>query len=185
VAEGKFRGDLFARLNEYSTVLPPLRERKEDIFALTEVFTRLHAGRRLEPTTAFMMALLKYDWPFNVRELESTIKRAAALSTGGTLEVRDLPPHMVDGASVAPEGRDDSLSARSGRAPAGRRYEAVDQEGFARGAPTEQKMRELLTTHSGNIAAVARELGKGRMQIHRWVSRYRIDLSDYRRESKP
>jgi transposase-like protein len=58
----------------------------------------------------------------------------------------------------------------------------VERESFARGAPTAQKLRELLTTHAGNVAAVARELGKGRMQIHRWVSRYRIDLSDYRRE---
>ena len=69
VQEGRFRGDLFARVNEYLAVLPPLRERKEDIFLLTSTFAARVGGRRFEPTFGFLMALLQYDWPFNVREL--------------------------------------------------------------------------------------------------------------------
>ena len=180
VADGKFRGDLFARLNEYSTWIPPLRERKEDVFALTVAFTQIHAARRLEPTLDFMMALLRYDWPFNVRELESTIKRAAALARTGLLEVRDLPPQLLEATSGAPKAWEPDGGASSLGPIPGTRRAPVEGEGFLRGAPTEGKLRELLVRHAGNIAAVARELGKGRMQVHRWIRRHGLDLSDYR-----
>jgi transcriptional regulator of acetoin/glycerol metabolism len=50
----------------------------------------------------------------------------------------------------------------------------------AQGAPDETALRELLTRHQGNVAAVGRELGKARMQIHRWMKRYNVDIADYR-----
>jgi DNA-binding NtrC family response regulator len=167
VQEGRFRGDLFARLNEHTTILPALRERKEDIFALTRAFIA-RLGKRVEPSFAFMTALLSYDWPFNVRELESAIKRAAALAEAGILEPRHLPPVALE---QAPR-RDAAIAKPRGGTPS--------EVGFRRGAPTEDMMRELLARHGGNVAAVGRELGKGRMQVHRWVRRYGLALEDYR-----
>jgi transcriptional regulator with GAF, ATPase, and Fis domain len=180
VQAGSFRGDLFARISEHITVIPPLRERKEDVFALTQAFIGL-SGRRVEPSFGFMMALLGYDWPFNVREIQSAIKRAVALAEGGILEPRHLPPTVLEGSSEhargsAGVGRPDlRLRASDPRPPA-----RSSGEGFSRGVPTEATMRELLARHAGNVAAVGRELGKGRMQVHRWVKRYGLSLEDYR-----
>ena len=79
VRDGRFRGDLFARLNEHVVRLPPLRERKEDIVQLARSFTARYGRPALQFTFSFLVALLHYDWPFNVRELESCIKRGIAL----------------------------------------------------------------------------------------------------------
>jgi hypothetical protein len=92
VREGKFREDLFVRLNEHALVLPPLRERKEDVFQLARAFATKHGRPELDFTVSFMVALLHYDWPFNVRELESCIERGAALAgEGQPLDTRHLP----------------------------------------------------------------------------------------------
>jgi len=88
--EGTFRGDLFARLNEYSVTLPPLRARKEDIFALCSEFLRLHKRPDLELSVPYMTGLLHYDFPYNVRELEALIKRGIALVEGDELGANHL-----------------------------------------------------------------------------------------------
>jgi hypothetical protein len=92
VREGKFREELFVRLMEHVVRLPPLRERKEDIFQLARAFARKHGRPDLDFTVPFMVALLHYDWPFNVRELESCIERGVALAAEGQpLDTRHLP----------------------------------------------------------------------------------------------
>jgi two-component system response regulator AtoC len=89
---GKFREDLFYRLNVVSIALPPLRERREDIPLLAEHFAAKHAGvRGANITTEAREALMAYDWPGNVRELENAVARALALNPGGTILVDDLP----------------------------------------------------------------------------------------------
>ena len=88
--EGKFRGDLYARLNEYSVTLPPLRRRKEDIYALCLEFLRLHKRPDLELTVPYMTGILHYDFPYNIRELEALIKRGIALADGGQLGAAHL-----------------------------------------------------------------------------------------------
>ncbi|MQA30537.1 MAG: response regulator [Luteitalea sp.] len=94
VAEGRFQEDLFYRLNVIPIVLPPLRERREDIPALVDHFVRKHAqrtGRRVERVDEGARAALRqYDWPGNVRELENTIERAVVLSSGPVLTPRDV-----------------------------------------------------------------------------------------------
>jgi DNA-binding NtrC family response regulator len=86
VADGRFQEDLFYRLNVIPMVLPPLRNRPDDIPALVEHFARKHAqrtGRRIERIDEDVLAQLQqYEWPGNVRELENTIERAVVLSTG-------------------------------------------------------------------------------------------------------
>ena len=91
VAEGRFRSDLYYRFNVFPIVLPPLRERREDIPQLVRHFTQKFArrmGRRIETiATGVMDALVEYPWPGNVRELENVIERAVILSPGPELHV--------------------------------------------------------------------------------------------------
>lgn len=84
VREGKFRADLFYRLNVIPLALPPLRERREDIRELAEHFLRLYAppGKALRFTAGFIERLERHDWPGNVREFANCIRRAMALAVG-------------------------------------------------------------------------------------------------------
>jgi formate hydrogenlyase transcriptional activator len=98
VAEGRFRNDLYYRLNVFPVVLPPLRERPDDIPRLVRHFTQRFArqlGRRIETVPAAVMdALVRYHWPGNIREMQNVIERAVILSPGPSLEVplSDLRP---------------------------------------------------------------------------------------------
>jgi formate hydrogenlyase transcriptional activator len=91
VADGRFREDLFYRLNVFPVVLPPLRDRRDDIPRLVRHFTQQFArrmGRRIETIpSAIIDALVAYPWPGNVRELQNVIERAVILSPGPALEV--------------------------------------------------------------------------------------------------
>jgi transcriptional regulator with PAS, ATPase and Fis domain len=81
VAQGSFREDLYYRLNVVKLLLPPVRERTEDIPLLAEHFIRIHGGgREFEIPPATLEAMLNYPWPGNVRELENSIERATALA---------------------------------------------------------------------------------------------------------
>ena len=228
----RFRGDLFARLNEYSLVLPPLRERKEDVFALTRSMLARHHRPELGLTFSFMTGLLHYDWPFNVRELEAAIKRAVALVEGPSLDAQHLPDPIkqamveyavrapdVDPRATSPAARfettphpgyfgqppgvfDPGHGARHDARPTTPSPLAAPRDQAARdqrptpgpmpavsptghratrtGTPTEEELRSLLAFHRGNVAAVGREFGKERMQVHRWLKRYGIDVEQYR-----
>jgi len=163
LGEGKFRQDLYARLNEYNLSLPPLRDRKEDIFMLLGEFFRRHGGGELRVTFQFMTALLHYDWPYNVRELESQAKRCVVLSDGQplgeSLLTEDITREMADYGRVLVHG---------------------DPEREEPSLPSRAELVALIERHQGNVAAVGRDLGKARMQIHRWLKRYGIDIGDYR-----
>jgi DNA-binding NtrC family response regulator len=104
VREGKFREDLFYRLNVISIDLPPLRQRKEDIPLLVEHFLKKYSlenerpVRRVPPES--LRPLLNYSWPGNVRELENTIERAVVLSTGSDITI-DLLPDQIAGRGTA------------------------------------------------------------------------------------
>jgi len=189
VKEGKFRGDLFARVSEHVVNLPALRERKEDILQLARLFCARYARRELSFGFSFMVALLHHDWPFNVRELESCIKRAAALAEGDVIDVAQLPDTiaalMRDYGARGPQPPGGGASDRESALPSPRATAPpppVAPVAPARrgAAPTEGELRELLARHGGNVAAVGRELGKERMQVHRWMKRYGISVEDYR-----
>jgi DNA-binding NtrC family response regulator len=156
--EGRFRRDLFARLNEFAVELPPLRDRKEDIYQLLRTFLRRVGRPDVQVTFPFVAGLLHHDWPYNVRELESAIKRAAALTPGPILTDASLPESVQEAI----------LDYARGPKPKG------DD------APGEEELRQILTDAGGNIAEVGRRLGKARMQVHRWLKKYGIDMTDYR-----
>jgi NtrC-family two-component system response regulator AlgB len=106
VQAGRFREDLFYRLNVVEIVVPPLRERREDILPLAErllaFFARQNHRRLLGFTEAAQLALQHYHWPGNVRELRNVIERAVLLCTAETIGVESLPLHLTP---VPPEPR--------------------------------------------------------------------------------
>jgi transcriptional regulator with GAF, ATPase, and Fis domain len=190
VSASKFRGDLFARLNEHAVKLPPLRARKEDIYQLARSFAAKYGAPGLEFTFSFLVALLHYDWPFNVRELESCIKRGVALADGTPLDTRQLPDAIADhmrGYGVRDRVMSPSMMPQRAALPVfdepshdAPLQDVAASAGARRGTPTEEELRALLARHKGNVAAVGRELGKERMQVHRWLKKYEISLDDYR-----
>lgn len=101
VAAGRFRQDLFFRVNVFPIAVPPLRERREDIPALAEYFLARH-GRALNPALVrispeAMACLQAHDWPGNVRELEGVIQRGLVLASGDALTLADLPADLRPG----------------------------------------------------------------------------------------
>jgi transcriptional regulator with PAS, ATPase and Fis domain len=98
VARGRFRLDLFYRLHGVEIVVPPLRQRVDDILELAEYFLERHRDfRKLRLSQAAADALQAYRWPGNVRELERVMERAVALAESDRLELDDLPPSLLDG----------------------------------------------------------------------------------------
>jgi DNA-binding NtrC family response regulator len=94
VAAGRFREDLFHRLNVIRLTLPPLRDRKEDIPLLVERFLD-HGHTRYIVANEAMEAMMRYDWPGNVRELKNCIDRMVALGSGPLLHFTDLPSNVI------------------------------------------------------------------------------------------
>jgi DNA-binding NtrC family response regulator len=120
VKEGRFREDLFHRLNVISIQLPPLRERKEDIPLLAERFLEIFCRENNQPLRHFtrgaMKMLMDYDWPGNVRELENAVERAVVLSTSELMDV-DLLPETVNSREIVKGVRvqlDEFLPVRQG-----------------------------------------------------------------------
>src|SRR6266581_599216 len=110
VEEGRFREDLYYRLNVINIQVPPLRERREDIPALVEFFTKKYCQENLKPLYRFgseaLKVLMDYYWPGNVRELENVVERAVVLSQDEVIG-RDLLPEAI----VSPASRFASLSS--------------------------------------------------------------------------
>jgi DNA-binding NtrC family response regulator len=106
VREGKFREDLFYRLNVISIDLPPLRQRREDIPLLVQHFLQKYSAENERPTrritTEALRPLVSYNWPGNVRELENTIERAVVLSSDSDIGIDLLPDHIAGRGRAVP-----------------------------------------------------------------------------------
>jgi Nif-specific regulatory protein len=115
VAAGRFRADLFYRLNVLPISVPPLRERQTDIPQLVMFFIQRHAkrvGRIVEGVSRESMErLTRYRWPGNVRELEHAVERAVILANGPTIKVGDLPPEVTQRSRR--RGGDDTLDLQA------------------------------------------------------------------------
>ncbi|HZU85342.1 MAG TPA: sigma 54-interacting transcriptional regulator, partial [Polyangiaceae bacterium] len=168
VAQGTFRADLLARLDGFTFTLRPLRERREDMGLLV---ARILGARPDKSPVAFTpaaaRALLRYDWPLNVRELALCLARACALSSGAAaIDLGHLPPALRPfGEPEAPV--DPGAGPVTGADSADARLRT--------------QLETLLAEHEGNVAEVARSVGKARMQVHRWLKRLAIDPDRYRR----
>lgn len=104
--DGRFRQDLYYRLNVVTVKLPPLRERREDIPALASHFLKTFAAKNSKKIKGFtpraLDRLLKYSWPGNIRELENTVERAVVLLMGEYISERELPPTLLEDTEPEP-----------------------------------------------------------------------------------
>jgi two-component system, NtrC family, nitrogen regulation response regulator NtrX len=163
ISRGEFREDLYFRLNVIPLMVPPLRERSEDIPALAEHFLRKFAkeyGRRREIAPQAMEALRLYGWPGNVRELRNTLERAVIMTSGEVILPENLPA-AVRGERPAEgstwEGMDDYPSLRAAR-------EAFERKFILR------KLEEA----QGNVARAAELLGLERSHLYRKLRSFGI-----------
>lgn len=148
--EGRFRQDLYYRLNVVELQVAPLRERPEDIPVLVNHFLRLLAeknNKRIRGISRdFLEAMRNYHWPGNVRELENTMERAIILARGETLDTRDLPESILQ-----PE------------------EEGLSQESLSSGKSMDEEekeaLEEALKTHQGHREKTARALGISRRSL--------------------
>jgi len=171
VARGKFREDLFYRLNVISLALPPLRERASDIPELAHCFVARCQGPNESPkniTKAALSALVAYPWPGNVRELENVITRAVALAPGNTIDMAHLPKEVM---------REESLSDSSwdGMVPIQHLREA--RRNFER-----HFIEEALRRYSANISRTAREIHIARRNLQEKIRQLGIDMERIRDE---
>jgi transcriptional regulator of acetoin/glycerol metabolism len=154
---GAFRDDLLARLQGHELELPALRRRREDLGLLVAaLWRRAPAGTATRLSSEAVWALLRHDWPHNVRELEQALVAARALASD-VIQLGDLPPRVQ--AAAADRGES-----------------ATDPEDDAR----RDELRALLALHAGNVSRVARALGTSRAQVHRLCDRFGFDASSFR-----
>jgi PAS domain S-box-containing protein len=106
----EFRSDLYYRLNVFPIHLPPLRERREDIPLLVKYFVGKYADRMNKPISSIpsktMEALMRWDWPGNIRELENLMERSVILTPGSVLQAPELRPAMIEGKRVTPRDKE-------------------------------------------------------------------------------
>ncbi|TAN37420.1 MAG: nif-specific transcriptional activator NifA [Verrucomicrobia bacterium] len=164
VQQGKFREDLFYRLNVFPLYLPPLRKRKADIVLLADFFLEKYAKqnhknvRRL--SSAVIDMLMSYHWPGNVRELENCIERAVVVAEGEVIHPYHLPPTL-------------QTAEASGTATKGDLKSLVS-------AYERDLLRDALKSARGNVAAAARALGTTQRIFGYKIQLHQIDPSKYK-----
>jgi len=162
-----FRGDLYARIAQAVVHLPPLRERSAEVIALLRELAEHAPGTELRLTADAAEALVRYDWPFNVRELQSLVRAFVATEGGAVLGLPYLAEHhpeLVEGF------RDGTAEPDETRPGAPRTTEPRDRAA----------MERLLARHGGNVSAAAAELGKPRALLYRWLRRVGLDPERFR-----
>ncbi len=160
VAEGRFREDLFYRLNVISSVMPPLRERPEDLIPYAEKFFKFFTrefGRKVRGFSQDALQTLRsHTWPGNVRELRNAIERAVILAEGDQITPRDLP----DAAHAARGGGEDSTLAVGGRIS----IESLEREHIRR-----------VMAATDSLDEAAQVLGIDAATLYRKRKRYQLD----------
>jgi DNA-binding NtrC family response regulator len=181
VKEGRFREDLYYRLNVFPIEIPSLKERREDLPALVEHFLRRFNAEEgksvpgLSPETLQM--LMSYDWPGNVRQLENAVFRAVVLSDGGQLKLEDFP--QISGMTAPVPGVTQS-GARSPANDAEQPVTITDASGDLRTLEAiERDLIQFAIDHySGHMSEVARRLGIGRSTLYRKVREYDLKVRE-------
>ncbi len=161
VAAGRFREDLYYRLNVVSLPVPSLQERSEDIPLLAEHFLKIFGERNRKEVKGFtpvaMDMLVKYAWPGNVRELENAVERAVVLLFGNYVSERELPAAVVQ---AYEERAEEAVSAAA--VSDGATLEAVEREAILR----------MLDSVGDNKSEAAKRLGISRKTLHTKLKRY-------------
>ncbi len=194
VQDGRFREDLYYRLNVFPIAVPPLRERREDIPALVEHFVkRINAQERLNVSgvTADTLELLKkHEWKGNVRQLENTVFRAMILSDGHKLRPQDFPQisGLMPGLLKSPEQETNPIESlvsaelRDEPTAPDAAVSVLDREGHLRtlGDIERDLIAFAINNYSGHMSEVARRLGIGRSTLYRKVREHELDVEDVR-----
>ena len=158
IRQGRFREDLYYRLNVVNIQLPPLRERKEDIALLLSSFLTEFAqaaGKRIEGIDAKARAALQnYPWPGNVRELRNCLESAVVFARGNLITLEDLPPHI--------------------RTDADKNYVKLSL-GLSLAEAERELIRAELLAQNGNKTRAAEVLGIGRKTLHRKIQEYGLE----------
>ena len=172
---GKFRRDLFYRLNVFPTRIPSLRERREDIPRLTEAFIQQFNGllntevKGIHPQV--LDRLMEYEWPGNVRELENVIERACILETGDVLLPESFPPDLLDAqGEVVTSPVRTSLPLKQARRITVDRFES-------------QYLSSLLEQCNGVIKDAAGRAGVTTRQLSKLMGRHGLDKMDFRKKN--
>jgi DNA-binding NtrC family response regulator len=165
IEAGTFRKDLFYRIHGVRLVIPPLRERPEDIQPLVERFSRALAAPKAFSKPA-LQALVAHDWPGNVRELRFAVERASLIAEGDSIGLEDLPPEIVE---------------RAGRRPAVPLPEVVDELDGDPGTFAEeghgldaQHIRDALERTRWRRGEAAELLGVSPRTLYRWMKKLKL-----------
>jgi DNA-binding NtrC family response regulator len=177
-AQGKFRDDLLYRLNVFPIILPPLRERLDDIPLLAEFFLQKHQALARQPIGGFspyvIHAMMNHSWKGNVREMENLIKRAIIKTEGPEITFIELPslaakdpvPHGGTGEAPAPPS--------AGSMPYKEYLEYVTRDA------EEKYLVRVLRESRGNLNQAARTMNVDRKTIYRKIEEYGIDVSKFK-----
>src|SRR5436305_6633252 len=177
VKEGRFRDDLYFRLNVIRFVMPPLRERKDDIPLLVRTFLRHFSKANdkevVDLTPEAMNALLTYNWPGNVRELRTAIEHGVVMATGPKITPRDLPSALRQAAGATlPRGISPTKAF-------GEKASPLDLH------ETERKLiLQALATTDGNVTAAAKKLGISRRTLHRKINALNAEKEEVESKAK-
>jgi DNA-binding NtrC family response regulator len=166
IREGRFREDLYYRLNVIEISVPPLAERPADILPLARYFL----GEALKLSDDAAAALLAHDWPGNVRELRNSIERAKLLAREQLVKAADLnlPAPSRSAAESEPSRRSgESLSVRGGESSPGRGDRDAEQ-------PSRELIEASLREAGGNISRAAQSLGLSRQALYRRMERFNL-----------
>jgi DNA-binding NtrC family response regulator len=164
VARSAFRADLHARLAGFVVDIPGLVARREEIVRL---FRRFLGAGAPPLTSEGAEVLLGYGWPQNVRELKHAAERVALLSrdaeaidsTDLPIEIREWKPHAAGAGGAIDPTQDEEI-------------------------PTKEQLEKLLAEHDGNVARVARALGKHRQTLYRWLKKYDLGVTQFRKDEQ-
>ncbi|MCB9557993.1 MAG: sigma-54-dependent Fis family transcriptional regulator [Deltaproteobacteria bacterium] len=172
VNEGRFREDLFYRLNIFPIELPALRARADDIPLLAAHFLRSRSAS--EPTdpplslsAEAMQALLRYHWPGNVRQLQNAIERALALTDGAQIDVEALPSEVVSATGSLPPDASLALTHRE-------YLEAAKQRA------SREYLTELMRRFAGNVTQAAAHAGIERESLHRLLKKHAVSSRTFK-----
>lgn len=190
VADGKFREDLFYRLQVLPLQVPALRERPMDILYLANIFLSRFAadhGRQIEGFTASAeQALRVHAWPGNVRELQNRIEHAVVMGRGGAITTTDLFPEVtiqevIEPASSGPvETIAPSIAVAESEPPPLSDIDLIRPYKEAKERFERQYVEALLRHARGNIARAARVAGKYRTEVYGLIKKYHLDPREYK-----
>ncbi|MDP9055315.1 MAG: sigma-54 dependent transcriptional regulator [Acidobacteriota bacterium] len=173
VAAGRFREDLFHRLNVVRLTLPPLRERKEDIPLLVERFLSQADGRFILSYEA-TQAIMQYDWPGNIRELMNCLERMMAFNTGPILHFTDLPTGVVTFARAGITGFARAVAGTAAQTSTATTF-SPEQVVVSLQELEKRAIQNALQHTRGDRTVAAQLLGIGRTTLYRKLKEYRLD----------